>query len=308
MSQSKYWCVTVNNYDNPEEQTLYTKLRDNRCSYYVFGHEVGANGTPHLQGYIEFPAKKRLAWLKRNVHATAHFEKRRGTSEEAAEYCKKDDANYSEFGEMSVAEQGKRNDLKEATEFLREHSLAEVAQEHPTVFAKFHKGLQALKTEWDASEAKHKPEVIVYWGDTGLGKTYKVRKDSPDVFFVSNYKWYCGYDGIRDICFDEFNGQITISNFLRLIDRYAVRVETKGGSVNFNPKRIFICSHFEPKDWYKETPERFPELWRRITRCHHFRFKTRQNDGVRVTEVGGNTAPPLLEHPPKLVTPDGDVI
>ena len=37
---------------------------------------------------------------------------------------------------------------------------------------------------------------------------------------------------------------------VRLLDRYPCQVETKGGSVNFAPKKIIILSNKAPEDWY----------------------------------------------------------
>lgn len=46
-SQAKRWCYTLNNYSDTEYQHV-TQITD--CVYHVVGKEVGASGTPHLQG------------------------------------------------------------------------------------------------------------------------------------------------------------------------------------------------------------------------------------------------------------------
>ena len=64
MAQSKYWCFTLNNYTDEDVDGVDAWEYD----YVIFGKEVGDNGTPHLQGYVECKTKKRLTWLKNNFH------------------------------------------------------------------------------------------------------------------------------------------------------------------------------------------------------------------------------------------------
>jgi len=291
--QSKYWVFTLNNYD--ESRDFGVEFRD-RTSYYVIGKEVGESGTKHLQGYAEFTTPKRLSTVRR-ILASAHWEKRRGSAEQAAAYCKKD-GDYTEAGQISDPTPGRRTDLESAANIIRDGgSLLDVANSHSTTFVKFHKGLLALKTTIESGRDKVVPTVTVFWGPTGTGKSYRVRELSPNCFFTSNCKWYDGYDGQRDICFDDYAGGITLNNFLRLLDRYPVTVECKGGTINFNPVNIFITSHFDPFLWYPEQQDRYPELERRFTAVHEFR----RTDNVSVSEVGGNTVPPPQSQCPSFI-------
>lgn len=84
---SKRWCFTLNNYTEDEVEMLkninpdiYVKLG--------FQSEVGAEGTKHLQGFIEFVNRKRplecLRWTKR-----FHWEKMKGTIAENVQYITK---------------------------------------------------------------------------------------------------------------------------------------------------------------------------------------------------------------------------
>lgn len=84
MSRSRGWCFTLNNYTEAEETALLTL----DIKYIVIGREVGEKGTPHLQGYIEFVNQRNLAQVKK-YNEKAHWETRKGTPSEAANYCKK---------------------------------------------------------------------------------------------------------------------------------------------------------------------------------------------------------------------------
>lgn len=91
---SKYWCFTLNNYTLEILETLETMFKD-RCDKYIIGKEVGEQGTPHLQGYIE--CKNKIRPVETFKIKEIHWEKRKGTSKEAATYCMKE-KNYKHKG------------------------------------------------------------------------------------------------------------------------------------------------------------------------------------------------------------------
>lgn len=87
--RSKYYCLTLNNYTE-DDQLYYRQLVESgSCSYVIFGREVGASGTRHLQIYVELPQRLRFAGTRR-LFPRAHIEARRGSAAEARDYCKKD--------------------------------------------------------------------------------------------------------------------------------------------------------------------------------------------------------------------------
>lgn len=52
------WCFTLNNYTD-EDIKMFNLICANCAKYWAFSKEVGKEGTPHLQGYIEFKKKHR---------------------------------------------------------------------------------------------------------------------------------------------------------------------------------------------------------------------------------------------------------
>ena len=107
---TRAWCYTLNNYTEEERDSL----RSLKCVYQVFGYERGAEGTPHLQGYVQFKDQKTQSAVKKMM-PRAHLEPRRGTIDQAVEYCKKD-GDWEEFGKkpMTQRRKGERKQEKVA--------------------------------------------------------------------------------------------------------------------------------------------------------------------------------------------------
>lgn len=85
-------CMTLNNYTEVEYADLID-LMISRKYKYIIAKEVGENGTPHLQCYIEFGKALKFRTVK-NLQPRAHWEKARGNREDNLKYCTKDD-NYN---------------------------------------------------------------------------------------------------------------------------------------------------------------------------------------------------------------------
>lgn len=82
---SRSWCFTLNNYQPQELQALRVSPL---VSFLIMGKEVGASGTPHIQGYITLTKPSRLKAMKA-LNARAHWEVAR-CREASITYCKKD--------------------------------------------------------------------------------------------------------------------------------------------------------------------------------------------------------------------------
>lgn len=90
------------------------------------GQEVGANGTPHLQGYLEFGIRKRLSTIRARLPLgilRAHFEPARSTRSQNYNYCKKEGGIFYESQSPNGNEPGywhqeKRDKYMEAMDAL----------------------------------------------------------------------------------------------------------------------------------------------------------------------------------------------
>lgn len=147
--QSQRFCFTINNYSDSEIQLCRTAV-NNWCSYICFGLEVGESGTPHIQGYLELPTKKRASTVNRLLGNRAHLEIAKGSLEENQKYTSKtreDDANpnliWEEYGIPNPKLGGKRKretniDFMELVDFISSGAeVKAIIQKFPELSVKY---------------------------------------------------------------------------------------------------------------------------------------------------------------------------
>ena len=262
-------CFTANNYD---ESFFPNLIRDPRVRYAIAGREnAPTTGTPHLQGYVEFLSPITHGQAQALLPG-AHFAVRRGTAQQAADYCRKEDSEPFEYG--TISNQGRRSDLAAVVEVIQDGgSMRDVAEQFPEQFVRYHKGFLALNNTLAKKRNGEAPEVVVLWGPTGTGKSHVARQETTDpyVWGPEMGTWFDGYDNHAHVIFEEFRGQLTFGMLLRLLDKYDLSVQVKGGRVNFCPTKIYITSPLHPKDWYTnlEGTDKLDQLLRRITSVRH---------------------------------------
>lgn len=117
VARFKKWVFTLNNYTNDHVHKLISLYPD-EVKYIVFGREVGASGTPHLQGFMWLVHEKSLVQLLAVVGCQGiHVESAKGSPAQAAAYCKKD-GDVEEAGSIGN-DAGKRNDWHDLKDWLK---------------------------------------------------------------------------------------------------------------------------------------------------------------------------------------------
>nr|AUF34972.1 putative replication-associated protein [uncultured virus] len=94
ISPAKHWCFTYNNYRVSDINDIILIISSNSSRKYVFQEEQGANGTKHLQGYIQFEKKVRPKGIFPK-HPGIHWETTRNIKASIV-YCTKDETKVGE--------------------------------------------------------------------------------------------------------------------------------------------------------------------------------------------------------------------
>jgi len=96
-ARSKAFVFTINNYDDGTINALQSWL-ESTTNYGIYGKEVGASGTPHLQGFFQCN-RRRLSALRRVKHAGKgwHLEVARGNADQCIKYCSKGEQSHDEW-------------------------------------------------------------------------------------------------------------------------------------------------------------------------------------------------------------------
>jgi len=276
--QAKDWCFTINNprSKHGKRDSDWNVVRSWTFNYLVMQLEVGEEGTPHIQGFVQFPVQSRLTKLKK-LHKKAHWEPRRGSAVQAAHYCKKPELGCDcehcekakdiprpqliyESGCLS-APAGER--LYTVVQTIKRRGLSAAIEAYPTHYVGMTRGMQALATFY-SPRRDWRPAVSVFYGLPGSGKTrYAMLGPSPYVqadypvkggqFFFGDYR----PDVHETVVFDDFYGQMPYTTWLRVCDRYPMEVHTKGAFHQLLARNIVFTSNRAPNEWY---PKIFTEL------------------------------------------------
>lgn len=264
---SRRWCFTLNNPSEEESTRLQEILRELRrpIRYCCYGEEVGATGTPHLQGYVELFSPSRLSGMKKLISPRAHFEKARGNGQENRTYCSKD-GMFHEAGAMGSG-QGERNDLNQVRDMIRDGATErEIATDHFGSWVRYRGAFRAYRTlintpvvspdfalstfpeEWRSLESFSFQKSLVLWGPPGTGKSSFACSLLPGALFVSHIDQLTDFQpelhtGIifDDVSFTHF----PIGSQIHLVDMAfdrAIHVRYQVATIPKGTKKIFTTN------------------------------------------------------------------
>jgi len=260
--QSKNWFFTLN---NPINNDVPSNWKPD-VIYAVWQLESGANGTPHLQGYIRLRKRGTLYTLKK-LEPSAHWETRKGSHEQAKAYCTKEETRQE--GPWSYGREpkpGTRSDLLLVKRDIeRGQSLRKIMSKHFALACRYFKFFQAYQMQC-MKPRYAKPEILIAYGPSGTGKTRACREAfGSHAYWKPKNKWWDGYGFESTVIFDEFYGWLEYDLLLRVLDWYPLIMETKGSSLHFQSKRFVFTTNVHPSKWYSKISfERLDALRRRI--------------------------------------------
>lgn len=224
-----------------------------------------------------------MATCKRRLGARCHIEMARGDAASNRRYCTKDGDPLCEVG--TIPEPGRRSDLGEIKDLLDAGtSAAEIASTHFPAWCQYRRAFtdyqQAMEPQRRYSrqilipylfitrQLSWRTNVFFLWGPTGAGKSrYVNERSAVPLGYQSNGGFILGYNGEDVVVFEETDPADFPRDFLlRLLDRYPLRVNIKGGDRNWKPRTIYFTSNNDPTAWLQNDAA----LWRRVTEVRQF--------------------------------------
>lgn len=272
-SRRRNYFWTLNNYTASEEQHIMSL----DCKYMLFGREVGASGTPHLQGMTYLRDNKTLSAFKAWMGTTRLHVEPTMDIPAAIAYCKKGsgtpadpiEPDFFERGTppMSQAEKGKaEQDRWETTlELAKRGKFDEIeAQLQITQCRNLEYIHNRVLRERVLEDTPHK--MLWFHGKTGTGKSRKARHDFPNAYLKMCNKWWDGYKGEDCVIIEEISLQHAqlIHHIKIWLDRYPFPAETKGLVGKIRPKVIVVCSNYTPREIWP-LPSDYEPVERRCT-------------------------------------------
>lgn len=261
--RSGRWTFTVNNPGEWRPPLDVVPIRGREePAYMIWQLERGAEGTPHIQGYVRFYVDRTMSVVKRFLNNDgAHLEHARGNEKQNHDYCSKEDTRVEgeEPHELGVYDekagtQGRRSDLEEIAEkILTGTPLRQVAKEHPVDYIRYHGGVDALF--YLNQEPSMEPrEITVWWlwGPTGVGKTHRARTQFPSIFEIQPGRDpFSGYRGQPEVLFDEFNEQRwTLQEMNKYLDKWPCKLDCRYRDSYAAWTLVVICANQPPDGCY----------------------------------------------------------
>jgi len=283
--------------------------------YMVFQAECAPNtGRMHIQGYLQLTSRWTFHRVKSHLFKDACsgvcLAAARGNAEANKTYCTKAESRVAgtesrECGAM-VSDHGVNHppgkSLDRIYQSIREgDTMEELIDKYGFgVFIRHERALNSAMLRWGKRRAGM-PKIVLLVGDSGSGKSKWVQRTYPSRYRMTfsnggNSSWFDGYNGESVVELSEFRGQLALSFMLDLLDRYELKVQTKGGTVQFLASTIVITSNEEPKEWYKNLEDREEKMKPLLRRIEEFGTRPLYRNENRAAECAMETDefPPLL--------------
>lgn len=155
--------------------------------------------------------------------------------------------------------QGARSDLNAVKDLIKSGSTElSIADEHFAAWCKHYKAFTRYRNLITLPRS-FQTQLLVYWGPSDSGKSsHAFDLGGNDAFWLSKPRsgssgaWWDGYESNKTVIIDEFYGWLPRDLVQRIIDRYPLNVETKGGVITFQAERVIITSNHPPSMWWRK--------------------------------------------------------
>lgn len=249
---SKNWVFTVNNYDDEDIATVHNlETRVDVIRLFV-GREVGAQGTPHLQGYVAFANPTTREHLSNFLHGKAYIEQARGGWKQNWTYCTKEGNIEVEKG-GPVGKQSISSAMTEdALEACKHLDVFQYQEQFPNIWFWHRSKVLNTMMDWALRNMKDwngelRAKNFWVWGEAGAGKSKWATSIYPNLnqYKKNANKWWCGYSLVmhKIVIIEDVDPLrcAMLTQFIKIWgDRYPFIGEQKNGSCMVEPGRFFL--------------------------------------------------------------------
>jgi len=234
-------------------------------------------GTYHYQGFLQLYAKAGRHQARSLLGGRAHLEERRGSAQQAIDYCLKDDTRADgpwRFGEPVLGRGhtgGRQSALSRVLEVVRAGgSLEEAAAVDPAAYVRVYRGVQHLQELLAPPPVWRAVRCFFLEGPSGCGKSSLVYDSfaPADVYSLAKQAplWFNGYRGQRVLFIDEYQGLIAREELLLILDGHRYAAEYKGGFASAGWDCVVLASNYPFQLWHDAA------VRRRFERGGYFRL------------------------------------
>jgi hypothetical protein len=246
--RSTKWVFTINNPTPDDEAAVHALAEKETTEYLIAEHEIGDQGTPHIQGYVRFTNRTYRNHLSDSLGGRAYLAVARGSDQQNKNYCSKTGQIIVEKGVVQTEKYQSGNwavILNDARE--KEHDGFAVA--HPKEWILHRSAIERIHIEFkqgtiDTWDGRLPLKNWWVWGPTGIGKSrWAASQDLPKNQYRKNFnKWWCGFNHTTTcVVLEDYpaapQGDV-LSQYIKIWgDRYPFTAEVKGGSILMEPGR-----------------------------------------------------------------------
>lgn len=286
-TRSRKWILTINNPAEKEFTHEKIKLILNglpNMIYWCMCDEIGEKETYHIHIYFTLENAIRFSTLSK-IFAGAHFDMAKGTSQQNRDYIRKEGKwekdkkketnlprTFEEFGEMPVEQQGKRNDIDNLYDMIKDGmSNYEIMEANPTYMLqidKIERTRQIIREEKYKNEFR-KLEVKYIYGETDVGKSRGVMEmyGYPNVYRVTDYDHpFDSYKGQDVIMFEEYRSGLRIHDMLNYLDGYPLELPCRYANKVACYTKVYITTNISLDRQYEDLQKVYPETWKAFLR------------------------------------------
>ena len=233
-------CFTFNNYTDQQMTSVKEKI-NLYCAKAVFQEEIGENGTPHLQGYINLTKAGRP--LQLFAIPQIHWEKAKGNEKQNVAYCTK-------------------TETRKAGTVPFKKGLRCVSQLRHTPTEALYPWQRTIRTSLLSQAGKSQRKCPWYWDDGNTGKSTLVRNllctekciivggKAKDIYFaIATWVEKNGPE-LPLILFELKRSEenfVSYTGMEAVLDGYFFSAKYESGMCVFNPNGIGVFANFPPK-------------------------------------------------------------